>query len=209
MKADTSPAPARRTVGRKIFASLAAMTAAAAVAGLGTFGTFTDNTSVESTVQLGTIALDLGAPGGMKTVPGSTSGFLAGDSLTRAINLENTGDSALSSVTLTTTAGPSSPLVTDPINGLQLTLKLCSRAWSKGGTVEAPTYTCGGTERLLYAGPAISTQTLSDAASFNPGGEDNLVFTISLPTTADNGMQGLGATLSLVFTGVQRSGTAR
>ena len=46
-------------------------------------------------------------------------------------------------------------------------------------------------------------------ASLAAGGVDNLIFSISLPTTADNTFQGKSATLSLTFTGVQRTGTAR
>ena len=46
-------------------------------------------------------------------------------------------------------------------------------------------------------------------ASLNPGGSDNLVFTISLPTSAGNSFQGLSNTLNLTFTGVQRTGSNR
>jgi predicted ribosomally synthesized peptide with SipW-like signal peptide len=202
-------APNRRITGRKVLASGVAVIAAAGAAGLGTFGTFTDSTSTETTIRAGVVSLDLGAPGGMKTIPATTGGFLPGDSLTRALNLENNGDSPLSSISLATTTASPSVLVTDQINGLQLALKRCSVPWTKAGTVEAPTYTCGGAERLLYSGPAISTQTLSDPASLAPGRDDHLVFTISLPTTAGNDMQTHSATLGLVFTAVQRPGTAR
>jgi hypothetical protein len=41
------------------------------------------------------------------------------------------------------------------------------------------------------------------------GGTDHLLFSISLPADADNTFQGKSATLSLSFTGIQRSGTAR
>src|SRR5688572_7928698 len=95
-------APARkRSTARKIIGSLGVIGTAAAVAGLGTFGTFTDSTSVDTTIQTGTLSIDLGAPGGVRhTIPVSTAGFLPGDSLTRAINLENDGTVGLSSVHL-------------------------------------------------------------------------------------------------------------
>jgi Camelysin metallo-endopeptidase len=199
----------RRDKTRNILGSLGVFGAAAAVAGLGTFGTFTDSTSLDTTMQSGTLSIDLGAPGGPKTIPVVTSVFLPGDSLTRAINLENDGDVALSSVNLATTAGPANALTTDRVHGLHLTLQQCSRAWTRGGTTELPTYGCGGTTRTLYAGPAVSTEALPTPNSLSPGGEDSMIFTLSLPTTAGNEMQGLNATVNLAFTAVQAAGTAR
>lgn len=199
-----------RNTARKILGSLSVIGTAAAVAGLGTFGTFTDSTSVGTTVQTATLSIDLGAPGGPKTIPVTTSNFLPGDSLTRAINLENKGDVALSSVNLAnTTVGTANLLTTDRVNGLQLTLQECSRAWTKGGSTELPTYTCDGTQWTVYAGPVISTDALPAPDSLSPGGKDNMIFTLSLPTTADNKMQSLSTTVSLAFTAVQAAGAAR
>jgi hypothetical protein len=195
---------------RKILGSLGVMAAAASVAGLGTFGTFTDSTSASTAVQAGTVSLNLGVPGGPKTIPVSTAGFLPGDTLSRAVNLSNDGTAPLSSVSVAVTATPTSTLVTDPTNGLQLTLRSCSRSWTETDTATgAPTYTCGGTQSLLYAGPASGTWQLTSPASLNPGGTDHVAFTIALPTTADNTFQGLSAALHLSFVGVQRAGAAR
>jgi hypothetical protein len=55
----------------------------------------------------------------------------------------------------------------------------------------------------------VRSVQLPGLASLNPGGSDNLVFSISLPTSADNSFQGLSNTLNLTFTGVQRTGSAR
>jgi hypothetical protein len=104
---------------------------------------------------------------------------------------------------------PASVLTTDAINGLQLSIKACSVAWTQGGTASAPTYTCSGTERSILSGPAVSSAALTSPASLAAGGVDNLVFTISLPVTADNTFQNKSASLALTFTGVQRTGTAR
>ena len=200
----------RGTTARKILGSIGVIGAAFAVAGLGTFGTFTDSTSVDTTIASGTLSIDVGAPGGVKkTIPVLTSEFMPGDSLSRALNLENTGDVALSSISLANSASPSSGLVTDQANGLQLILERCSRSWTRGGTTELPTYTCAGTRSTLYTGPAISTRALSAPNSLSPGGTDNLVFTLSLPTTAGNDMQGLSAAVNLVFTAVQAPGAGR
>ncbi|MGY1634928.1 TasA family protein [Geodermatophilus sp. SYSU D01186] len=189
---------------------MGAIGTAAAVAGLATFGAFNDRASVATTVQSGELNIDIGAPGGLaNTVPVSTAGFIPGSSLTRALNLDNTGTVALSSLNLATTATPTSALVTDKVNGLQLTLEQCSRRWTRSGTDDMPTYTCEQTQRTLYSGPVISTAALPAPNSLRPGSTDNLVFTISLPTTAGSHMQGLTATVNLGFSGVQAAGRAR
>ena len=199
----TNSATARKVVG-----SLGVIGAAAAVAGMGTFGSFTDSsTPVATTIQSGTLNIDVAQQG--FAVPVTTAGFVPGDSLTRAVNLVNSGNVALGSVTLNTTVSAPSILTTDTTNGLQLALKSCTVAWTQGGTAQAPTYTCSGTERLVANGPAVGNYALSNPASLASGGTDYLTFAISLPGTADNTFQGKSAALSLVFTGNQRTGTAR
>lgn len=195
---------------RKVVGSLAVIGTAAAVAGLGTFGAFTDSTSVTTNVQSGVVSIDLSAPGGIPhVIPVSTTGFMPGDSLTRAINLRNDGTVALSSVSLATTASSASALTSDPVNGLQLKLEQCSRGWTRGGTDALPTYTCAGTTRTLYSGPVISADALLAPKSLNPGATDNLTFTVWLPTTAGNELQTLSATVNIGFTAVQATGGAR
>jgi hypothetical protein len=193
---------------RKVVGSLGVIGAAAAVAGMGTFGTFTDSsTPVATTIQSGTLSIDVTQQG--FSVPVTTSNFVPGDTLTRAVNLVNDGSSPLGSVTLTSTVAAPSILTTDTTNGLQLAVKACSVAWTQGGTAAAPTYTCSGTERLIGSGPVITNMMLSNAAALNAGGTDYLTFAISLPTSADNAFQGKSASLSLTFTGTQRAGSAR
>jgi hypothetical protein len=196
------------STARKVVGSLGVIGAAAAVAGLGTFGSFTDSsTPVATTIESGTLSINVTQQGA--TVPASTTGFVPGDSLTRAVNLVNDGSAALGSVTLSTTAAASSVLTTDTTNGLQLAVKSCSVPWTQGGTASAPTYACSGTERLLGSGPAVSSMVLSNPASLAAGATDYLTFAISLPGTADNTFQGKTAALSLTFTGTQRTGTTR
>jgi hypothetical protein len=196
------------STARKVVGSLGVIGAAAAVAGLGTFGTFTDSsTPVATTIQSGTLSIDVTQQG--FTVPVTTSNFVPGDSLTRAVNLVNDGSSALGSVSLASTVATPSVLTTDAINGLQLAVKACSVAWTQGGTAQAPTYTCSGTERVLGSGPAVTNMVLSNPASLTAGATDYLTFAISLPTSADNTFQGKSAALSLTFTGTQRTGSVR
>jgi predicted ribosomally synthesized peptide with SipW-like signal peptide len=193
---------------RKVVGSLGVIGAAAAVAGMGTFGSFTDSTTpVNTTIQSGTLNIDLTQQG--FAVPVTTSGFVPGDSLTRAVNLVNSGNVALGGVTLNTTVAAPSVLTTDAVNGLQMAVKSCSVPWTQAGTATAATYTCSGTERLLGSGPAVSMIGLNTPASLAAGATDYLTFSISLPASADNTFQGKSAALSLTFTGTQRTGTAR
>jgi hypothetical protein len=193
---------------RKVVGSLGVIGAAAAVAGMGTFGTFTDSsTPVATTIQSGTLSIDVTQQG--FSVPVTTSNFVPGDSLTRAVNLINDGSAALGSVTLASTVTTPSILTTDLSNGLQLAVKSCSVAWTQGGTAQAPTYTCSGTERTLGSGPAVSNMFLNNPASLVAGATDYLTFAITLPASADNSFQGKSAALSLTFTGTQRTGSAR
>ena len=200
-----------RSTTRKVVGSLAILGTAAAVAGLGTYGNFTDSTTpMNTTVDTGTLSINLAQPGGAVAIPVSTTGFVPGDSMTRAVNLINDGGSGLGSVTVSSVlTSPATVLTSDVINGLQLTIKGCSVAWTQGGTPTAPSYTCAGTERTVLSGPAANSAPLASPASLAAGGVDNLVFSISLPTTADNTFQGKSASLSLTFTGVQRTGTVR
>jgi hypothetical protein len=203
---------ARTTTARKVVGSLGVIGAAAAVAGLGTFGAFTDSTTPVSTeVTAGNIDINLAQTGA--SIPVTTSAFVPGDSMSRAVTLSNDGDAALASVNLITTTptSPASILTTDTTNGLQLALKSCTVPWTQAtNAAGAPTYTCtGGTERNLGTGPAVSNRALDTPASINPGGKDYLVFTVSLPTTADNTFQKQTAALSLTFSAMQRTGTAR
>ncbi len=200
-----------RSTTRKVVGSLAVLGTAAAVAGLGTYGNFTDSTTpISTTIDTGTLSINLAQPTGAVAIPVTTTGFVPGDTLSRSVDLTNDGAAALGSVHLASTlTSPANVLTTDAINGLQLSVKACSVAWTQGGTSTAPTYTCSGTERTILSGPAVNSAALSSPASLAVGGVDRLVFTLSLPASADNTFQGKSASLSLTFTGVQRAGTAR
>ena len=96
---------------RKVVGSLAILGTAAAVAGLGTYGNFTDSTTpLNTTVETGTLSINLAQPGGAVAIPVTTTGFVPGDSMTRAVNLINDGGSGLDSVSV-------SSVVTSPSTG--------------------------------------------------------------------------------------------
>jgi hypothetical protein len=200
-----------RSTARKIVGSLAVVGTAAAVAGLGTYGDFTDSTTpLATSVDTGTLSINLGQPAGAVPIPVNTAGFVPGDSMTRAVDLVNDGNVALGALSVTSAVtSAANVLTTDAVNGLQLTVEGCSVAWTEMGTSTAPTYACSGTKRTVLSGPISNSASLSGPASLEVGGVDHLVFSVSLPTTADNTFQGLSASFSLTFTGVQRAGGAR
>ncbi|MCV2491602.1 CalY family protein [Geodermatophilus sp. YIM 151500] len=200
---------AASSTATKVVGSLAVLGTAAAVAGLGTYGTFTDSTTpVETSVASGTLNIDLTAPNA--GIPLKVAGFVPGDVMTRTVDLKNTGDVAMSSVSLTTAVtSPANVLTSDGVNGLQLSVASCSVPWAQGGTAEAPTFTCSGVRQDLAGGQLTNIFKLSNPASLNPGGVDHIAYSISLPTTAGNEFQGKSAAMTLTFTGVQRTGSAR
>lgn len=199
----STTATATGSTARKVIGSLGVIGAAAAVAGLGTFGTFTDSsTPVNATIDSGTLDITATSVG---TLPLAIAGLVPGDSITRAVTVKNAGNLPFGSVTLAANPTTANVLTTDATNGLQLAAKSCAVAWTQSGN----TYTCASGEQLLGSGPVAGTLTLPGVASLTAGGTDHIAYTISLPTTADNTFQGKSAALSLTFTGVQRTGTAR
>jgi hypothetical protein len=195
---------------RKVVGSLAIVGTAAAVAGLGTYGTFTSSTTPISTgAATGSVAINLAQPNGAYTIPASVGGFVPGDSMTRAVTLTNSGTEGLGSISLTSSASAPSLLTTDPTSGLQLAIKSCSVPYTQAGSASAPSYTCSGTETSLVNGPAVTNSVLPNMAALTSKGVDNLIFTISLPSTAGNTFQSLSSTLNLTFTGIQRAAQAK
>jgi hypothetical protein len=192
---------AKSSTARKVVGSLGVIGAAAAVAGMGTFGTFTDSTTpVTTTVASGTVDIDVSGPA--VAVPVNSSNWVPGDYVPTTLNLVNKGTAPLGSIVLdTAVTSTANVLTSDPINGLQLSVKSCSVAWTGS--------TCSTGEKLLGSGPVAARLPLSNPFSLAAGATDYLAVTISLPTSADNDFQGKSASLSLVFTGTQRTGTAR
>ncbi|MBB3676164.1 TasA family protein [Modestobacter versicolor] len=200
----------RSRTARKVLGSLGVIGAAAAVAGMGTFGTFTDSTTpLNASVTSGTLNVDLKNIGQAATLPMTAAGFVPGDSISRAVDLVNSGNLALGSMTLTSTATTSSVLDTDKTNGLQLTVKSCPVVWTESVVNGVATYTCSGTATTLVSSAAVMNAVLPNVASLAPKGTDHLVVTLSLPTSADNGFQGKTSALSVTFTGTQQTGTNR
>ncbi len=166
---------------------VAAVGTAAAVVGLGTFGTFTSTTTQAAGPETaGSVVIALGATGAATNrLDLGATGLVPGDTMQRAFQLSNTGNQSLASITLTTTASPSSLLDTDATNGLQLLIQRCSNVWTEAGTSPAFTYACsgGGTiTTVLASRPVIGANVaLSSLGSLTNGQTDNLSATLTFP----------------------------
>lgn len=206
----------------KIFATVAAVGSATAVAGLGTFGTFTDTTSASTAVDTGVVNLDIGAPGAANRLTVAATDIVPGDTMQRAFTLDAVGTtSPLGSVKLTSTAPTSSLLNTDPASGLQMVIEKCVDTASGlvNGWVEsvtAPyTYTCAAgvntRSTVLNSRPVIgSAMDLTNLRSLSTAGAaDNLVMTLTLPSTAGNTFQNLASTILFTFDATQRAAESK
>ncbi|MBW3547062.1 MAG: M73 family metallopeptidase, partial [Actinobacteria bacterium] len=134
--------------------------------------------------------------------------------------LANVGSESLASVVLTTvdtTTDPDTVLTTDATNGLQVKIERCTGVlgWTESATPY--TYTCdatlagddAGIRSVVLASRAVigADMALSGMQAVTAGNTDDMVVTLSLPTTADNTFQGKSATIEYTFTGTQRNGT--
>jgi spore coat-associated protein N len=196
------------STSKKLLATIAIVGAAASIAGLGTYATFTSTTSQSHTVSSGTVTIALGATGAATNRLNIGATALApGDTIQRSVDLTNSGSLDLASITLTTTASPSSLLDTDTTNGLQMVIDKCSVAWTESGPPY--TYTCSGTNTNVVASrPVIGNNvTLPGLGALTNGGTDHLKVTLTLPSGAGNTLQNQSSTITYAFTGTQRAAT--
>lgn len=202
------------SVKGKILATVAALGTATAVAGLGTFGVFTDTTTASTPVDTGIVDLNLGAVGTANRLTVAATKIVPGDTMQRAFTLSGgLSSSPLGSVTLTSTASPSSLLDTDATNGLQMVIEKCSltTGWAEAGTSPAFTYTCPlGTVTTVLASRAVAGSNISltglDSLT-TAGATDQLRMTLTFPTAAGNTFQNIASTMQFTFTGTQRTAT--
>ncbi|MEY2418399.1 MAG: spore coat-associated protein [Actinomycetota bacterium] len=198
------------TLSRKLLLTLGAVGTAASMAGLGSFATFTSSTNASQSVGSGTVVIGLGATGASTNrLTVAASGLVPGDTIQRSVDVANTGNQNLASLTLTTTASPSTVLTTDTTNGLQMVVDRCSANWTESGTSPALTYTCGGSTTTVVSTRAVigANMSLTGLSALTAGGSDHLRVTLTFPTTADNTFQGVSTSITYAFTGTQRAGT--
>ena len=197
-----------RPRARKLLLTVAVLGATASIAGLGTFAGFTSSTSASHTVSSGTVTIALGATGASTNrLNVDATAIAPGDTIQRSVDLINSGTLDLASITLTTTASPSSLLDTDATNGLQMVIDKCSVAWTEAGPPY--TYTCSGATSTVLASRAVigSGLALSNLGSTTAGTTDHLRVTLTFPSGAPNTLQNQSSTITYAFTGTQRAAT--
>jgi hypothetical protein len=183
---------------------LVALTAA----GIGgaAFATFTGTTSAQQAVDSGTVSL---AGIGSDTLSIGASDIAAGDTLQRAVTIENTGTIDLSGVSLTTSAAVTSGLDQDTTDGLHMTIDRCSGTWVE--STNPYTYTCsGGTVTTIVTNTSIIGGPFNLAGlDLTTGASETLRVTLDLPSSAPNSLQNQSSTIDYTFTGTQRAGTGQ
>jgi spore coat-associated protein N len=129
------------------------------------------------------------------------AGLVPGDSVQRIFNLKNVGSIQIHAVSLTTVAAPSSPLDSDPVNGLQLQIDKCTKTWKipKGSTK----YACTGQAAQVVAprpviGSGIALANVSEMD--RPGQMVRLLLTLTLPATATSVVMGQTSGITYTFT---------
>ena len=194
----------------KVLLTVAVLAVAGGLAGLGTYATWTSSATASHSISSGTITIALGATGAATNrLTVNATGVVPGDTIQRSFDLSNTGTADFASVTLTTSATTSTALDTDATDGLQMVVDKCSVAWTESGPPY--TYACSGTTSTVLASRAVigPNLALANLADLNTAGTtDHLRVTLTLPSTAPNGLQGLTSTIQYAFTGTQRAGGA-
>jgi predicted ribosomally synthesized peptide with SipW-like signal peptide len=200
----------RPEIARKLLLSFGVLLLAVAIVGVGAFASFTSSTTATQAVSAGSVTIALGVSGASTNrLSVAAAGLVPGDTVQRSVDLVNSGSANLASVSLTTTASPTSLLDTDATNGLQMTIARCSVPWTEAGSSPAFTYTCSGTTSVVLASRAVIGADLAQAHinATTAGATSHLRVTLTLPTTATNAFQSLTSTISYTFTGLQRVGT--
>lgn len=191
---------------QRIVLAISSLMLAVGLTGMGVYATFTTTATASHTASSATLTLTLGATGASTNrLTVNATNLVPGDTYYRSFDLINGGTKALSSITLTTAASPSSLLDTDATNGLQMVIQRCSVAWTEAGTSPNFTYTCSGTTTTVLASRAIigTNIALSNLTSTAISTTDKLMLSVNFPTAAGNTFQGLSSTISFTFTGNQ------
>jgi hypothetical protein len=205
-----------RKTTKKVLLSVAALAATAGIAGVGTYANFTGSTSASQTVSTGTMTLALGASGPSNRLSVNASGFAPSDSMQRAVNLSVSGTVGLASINLTTTDTTATPTIlsTDATDGLQIKVDRCPVAWAETAVGSGFTYTCAAPVAVIARTSVVGAARAMNNMLVAAGDINYLRVTIDLPSTADDTFQNTvaspkSATISELFTGVQRAGISQ
>ena len=188
---------------RKLIQSAALVLAAAAALAGGTLAAFADTAIISPpAVASGTIKLAVGLASGAAT---RATNIVAGDTIAREVDLGSTGATrAAREITLKFSATPTSLLDSDPVNGLQLSIRACSQAWKRavGAHPPASEYTCtpgaipveiNGATKASVRSLEVTAAALTPLSSLAPGGSDFLLFELTLPAGAPGDLSRVAA----------------
>lgn len=180
-------------------------------------------TPVGSSIGLATGTVSVQLASGSTTFSVGATGMVPGDTVQRAVTINNNGTTPLSTITMGVT--DATPTALDNAStGLTVAVSECSVAWtqttlSSGGY----TYTCSGTTSAIQSTVATSTVLNSATpitvsavgasgvcpdAACAANGTSYLMVQFTLPTSAPSTDQGLSDTLGVTISGVQRAGTS-
>jgi hypothetical protein len=185
-----APAPHRRSLAAKLFASIGVLGAAASCAGLGTFA---DPASARGTLSIGTGARPHLIALARVLQPATT--VAPGDKVSRTLVLTARGR-GFRRLSLTVTARKAS-LLTNRATGLRLSITRCAEKWRRDGG----RYLCRGRAKVvLKPVPVLGRKKLA-AASIRRGKKLFLLLTLALPAGGGNEFQHKQSTLTYKFTG--------
>ena len=117
--------------------------------------------------------------------------LLAGESATRFVNVTNTGNVPVVSLTIGVTPNPMIPLISSSSEGISVTVSQCSVAWSGNS--------CGGVSSIGSPAPlaSLSNMVITPIAG-GTSMTDHLAFTFSLPQSST--LSGEHTTLTWILT---------
>jgi hypothetical protein len=207
------PAPAPRRRGRRIGGMVTGFVGAAVLTAGAAYAIITATATGSHDVGTGTLSLtQTGNGAGLST---AVTNMMPNDVVNRYVAVQNAGTSDGQSLTLAITGATANKLVTDPTNGLKVTVTACPVAWN------AAAGTCSGTTSTLLTQTAVSSmgsgaaKTLI-AGTFSSGAYAYLQVSLALPDQVENTangtppagtIQGLTNTLTYTFQMTQRNGT--
>jgi hypothetical protein len=177
------------------------------LSGYGAYALFTGAASDSISVSSATLDLSMG----LNRLSIDATDMQPGAVVQRAVTINVSGTSALRNANLSTAeTGLPSALDSDPTNGLQMALDACDQPWAETLTSGVPTaYTCGGAQTSLFGERPILQSRVAIDLDLTPGASNYLVFTFTLPDTADQSFAGLASTIEFTFEARQRPGGFR
>jgi len=136
------------------------------------------------------VKLSLVAGSGATSLIAPLNDIVPGDVVEREVELSNTGQAPIASVTISASPTSSVSLLT-AAQGLELEIRRCAGTWSVGASSDGgEAYVCSGQESstnpIVVGNLATTPIVLTGLAVDSPGATSHLVFWFSLPSGAGN-----------------------